>query len=286
MPVSSLRRVSVTAAAATFVGLGALAATPAQAASAELSYTCTLFSLPPGIELPDLSEAERQGLRDAVEGDVEGLEALLEEVDFVEVPGLKLTASFDSAIDAPTAPVGTEIELSPVQTRITLPTATAAALGELNLPVAMGGSYLVAGFDESGAERDVLTEFEGFAAGDGTFSATGEGEAESYVLEEAGQHTYLAGDLFVVLSDPQENFAYLECTLDEGQDSTIDVITARAATTTPPAPAPAPVRPEVVQTDAAQPTSPSWLPLAAAGAGSVLVLGAASHVRRRRVVRD
>lgn len=285
MPSSVLRRLCLGAFSAS-ASLALVA--PAQAASSELTYTCTLFSLPAGLDVGDLGAEGQQLLESAEKGEVDPGALAAEIPELVEVEGLKVTASFDSAIkDGATATVGSTVQLAPVSTTIQFPAATVAALGDLDLDVAFGGSYLYAGIDETGAERDVETEFESLELVDGTLTATGEGDAEPFTLRQPGDHTFVAGDLEIILLDESEtSFVVLECSLDEGQDATIDVVTAKAAATTaPPAPAPGPVRPDVVQTDAAQPASPSTLPLLAAGAGSVVVLGAASHLLRRRAAR-
>lgn len=289
MPVTTLRRASVTAAAAAFAGLGAFAATPAHAVSAELTYTCSAFTIPEEIDPEALPEAARDAIEKAQEGDLSQLEDLqdmegLEDLPIDEIEDLVVTAVFDSAIpNGATTTPGSSVDLSPLSTTITLPPETVAALTDIELATAEAGAVLYAGIEETGADREAYFEFEDVTLTGGQAELNGTGDAEAFKANAPGTFTYAAGDLDVFIGDPDGPFTVLECTLDEGQETAIDVITAKAAATTPPPPAP--VRPDVVQTDAAQATSPTWLPLAATGVGSVLVLGAASRLTRRRADR-
>ncbi len=293
MPVTTLRRASVTAAAATFAGLGALAVAPAHAVSAELTYTCSAFTVSEEIDPEGLPEAAREAIERAQEGDLSGLEDLqglegLEDLPIEEIEDLVVTAVFDSAIaNGATTTPGSTVALSPLTTTITLAPETVAALTDIDLATAEAGAVLYSGIEETGAEREAYFEFEDVSVTGGRAELKGTGDAEAFKANAPGTFTYAGGDLDVFIGDPQGPFTVLECTLDEGQDATIDVITAKAAPTTPPTTPPTgPVRPDVVQTDAAQPTSPTWLPLAATGVGSVLVLGAASRLTRRSAHRD
>lgn len=296
MPTSTLRRASATAAAAAFAGLGVLAAAPAHAQSAELTYTCSLFVITEAIDLELLPDAAAEAITKAKEGDLSGLQDLeaiagLAAADLPAdlVEGLPVTAAFDSAIaDGATTAVGSTVALSPLDAAITLPPETVAALTGISLDAALAAGVLYAGIDETETDRDAFFDFDEVAVEDGQISLLGTGDAESFTATQAGTHSYVGGDMDVLVGDPVGAFAVLQCTLDDGQDSTIDVITAKAAVPTPtPTPSPtqpAPVRPDVVQTDAAQPTSPTWLPLVGAGAGSILAVAGASHLLRRRAV--
>lgn len=276
----------VGAAAAALTGLAVLAAAPAGAESASLDYTCSVFSLTVDLPVGELPEDILAPLEDALAGGLDTLEDLdLADLPLDEVGDLPITAVFDSAIgDGATTTVGSTVALSPLTTTITLPPETVAALTGIDLPVATGGLLLSAGIDETGTDREALFDFEQVSLTDGRLTLSGGGEADSFTAQTAGDHTYVAGDLQLILLDPEDGFAAIECTLDEGQDSAIDQITAKAGTSAPaPTPtttAPAPVRPVVVQTDAAQPTSPTWLPFAAAGASSIVLVGGLTLTRR------
>ncbi|MEO7268559.1 MAG: hypothetical protein ABIW49_05050 [Knoellia sp.] len=280
---------AATAATAALSGLTLLASAPAHAESASLDYTCSAFLIP--ADLPgDLSDGARKAIEKAKGGDtsaLKALEALEDEPPFDEIPDLAVTAVFDSAIgDDAEVRVGSTVELAPLTTTITFPAATVtAALADIDLPTAEAEAFLDARIEELGQSHEALFEFDEFGGGDGSFTATGTGEADSFKAAKAGAYTYSAGDLEAFVGDPEGAFTYFQCTPDEDQDLTIDQVTAKAASTTPTPTPSGPVRPDVVQTDAAQPTSPTWLPLAAAGAGSILILGAASQVARRRGTR-
>jgi len=297
MATSTLGRVGVTTAVA-LAGLGVFAVAPAQAQSAELDYTCSLLTLDGDIDPDQLPEEARKALELAQEGDLSGIEGLdaieglQDALPLEEIGNLAVTAVFDSAIaDDATTPVGSTVKLSPLKATVTLLPETVAALTGIDIESALAGAVLYAGIDETGKDREAFFEFDDIALDDGRLNLSGTGDAQSFKVRETGTHTYVAGDLEIFLADSESTFTMLECTLDEDQDATIDQITAQAApTTTPPpattAPTPTPVRPSVVQTDAAQPTSPTWLPLAAVATGSILVLGAGSHLLRRRALRD
>ncbi|EAQ00385.1 hypothetical protein JNB_09439 [Janibacter sp. HTCC2649] len=291
MPALTLRTLgAATAATAALSGLSFLATAPAHAESGSLDYTCTATLVPADLPAGELSDTARKAIEKARGGDtsaLKALEALADELPFEEIPDLAVTAVFDSAIgDDAVVPVGSTVELSPLTTTITFPAATVtAALADIDLPTAQALALLDAGIEEDGQSREAIFDFDKFGGGDGSFTATGTGEAESFKAAKAGAYTYAAGDLLAFVGDPEGPFTSFECTPAEDQDLTIDQVTAQAATTTPTPTPSGPVRPDVVQTDAAQPTSPTWLPLAAAGAGSILILGAASQVARRRGTR-
>lgn len=276
---------------------GALAATaalaisvPAHAASDEIAYTCTLYALPFGIEVDELDTEEQELLRSATEGEV-APEALAEEIpEFVEIEGLTATASFDSVIkDGATAAAGTRVELSPVAGAVTLGADVTDELVALGITEGEAGALLFAGIEETGVESDTEFYFDSVSVPkSGAFTLKdSDGFAESFRVNAPGTFTYTAGDLSVYISTGDEesgSFAALECVADDDQELAIDQVTVKAAATPTPT-TPGPVRPDVVQTDAAQPTAPSWLPLAAAGTGSILVLGASSALLRRRGAR-
>lgn len=290
MTSAALRRVCFSALAAT----AALTLAPAaQAASDDIAYTCTLFSLPVDIELEDLSPDERQMLKSVEEGDVDAGEAAEEIPEFVEIEGLKATAAFDSAIeDGATAAVGSRVELEPVEATLTIGDDVADELRTLGITEGIAGAGLLARIEETDAFRETDFFFESLSVpASGGFTLTSdEGYAESFRVNAAGTFTYEAGDLGVFFgTDDEESgaFAALECAPDDDQDLSIDQVVAPGAATPTPTPTPtptttpsAPVRPDVVQTDAAQPTSPSWLPLAAAGAGSFILVGGLTLTRR------
>ncbi|KGN40162.1 hypothetical protein [Knoellia aerolata] len=288
MPAPTLRRVAVTAATAALTGLGVVAVGPAHAASAELAYTCTLFSFEDGVEVDDLDADDRALLESAKEGDVPLAELEAEIPGLVEIPGLEATATFDSAIeDGATARAGSTVELEPVAASFTLSPEIGAELRALGITEGEAGAMLFAGIEETGLERDTEFYFDTVSipeSGPLTLS-TEDGFAEDFRVNAPGTFTYVAGEveLFIAVEDEESIlFAGLTCTPDEDQDLTIDQVVAAAAPTPTPTPtAPGPVRPDVVQTDAAQPTSPAWLPVASLGLGSILVVGAASRLRRR-----
>ena len=292
MTATPLRRATVTAAAATLAGLGLLTATPAHAVSDELSYTCSLFALPDGFPIEDLGTEERRLLDSAKEGELAPEELAAEIPEIIELDGLKATATFDSAIeDGARVVAGTSVELEPVSGTFTLSPEIGDALRELEIPDAVGGAFVFTSIEETGLERGVEFYFDSVtipASGEVTLSSE-DGFTEAFRAHAPGTYTYVAGDfdLFVGTEEGETAaFAGISCVLDEDQDPTIDQVVATAASTPTPTPTPTtppagPVRPDVVQTDVAQPTSPTWLPLAATGVGSVLVLGAASRLTRR-----
>lgn len=327
--VTLVRRVCVGTVAAGIAGLTALTlAGPASAASADLDYTCALFSIdiPGGIDPEDLEDelteeldngqslkdAARKAIPQAPEGDTapEGkaapsvaaaptdAPAASDVPDAPDAPDddldegpwsditpiaedLPLSARFDTAIaDGATTPVGKNVSLEPATARFTVSPELATELSALSVGEGLGGAFLYGGVVESEQEIGIEFDIDDFTLGDGdlTLDGTSAFADDDLAVTKAGTYTYAAGDVDAFFID-EENLSVvgLECALDEGQDATVDQVTAKAA----PAPAPTPVRPNVVQTDAAQPTSPAWLPLTAAGLGSILVLGAASVTARR-----
>ncbi|WP_404382110.1 hypothetical protein LL946_15215 [Knoellia locipacati] len=287
MLAPNLRRASVATATMTLAGLGFLTTAPVHAASAELDFTCTLFGFPELPEGTELGAEERRMLDAAREGEA-SLDALADEIpEVIEIPGLKLSASFDSAIaDGATTTAPSTVQLEPVKGAIVLSAEAVAEIRKLGLTEGVAGALLLAGIEETGADSETDFFFDAVSlpeSGSLTLS-TDDGYAEPFRANAAGTFTYVAGDMELFIASEDEEsvmFAGFSCVPDEGQDLTIDQIVATGAPTTTPTPtpsAPGPVRPDVVQTDAAQPTSPTWLPLTAAGIGSVLLFGAASQL--------
>lgn len=203
---------------------------------------------------------------------------------------LPLTARFDTAIaDGATTPLGKDVSLEPASARFTLSTELTDELGALSIGTGLGGAYVYGGVVESDQPIGIEFDLDTFGLGKGpvTLDGTSSFADEEVAVTKAGTYTYAAGDLdFFFIDEETLTVAGLECTLDEGQDPTVDQVTAKAATTPTTPTTPAPERPVVVQTDAAQPTSPSWLPLTAAGLASILVLGGATRFATRRAARD
>jgi hypothetical protein len=251
----------LTARAAARVGLvggaallaAALTVTSAQAASADLSYSC------------DFGFDTTEGTGSA-------------------------TASFDSAIgDDVVVKIGDKVSLDPFTGSVTLPDEFTALLRQNDQTSIQGGGITFTLIDETGDEYDVFLEFgpeEVPSEGPMALSLTGEGG--DVTPKVAGTHTLVAGDfiLFVDTGDGGPDVG-MGCTLTDEGDISIDAFQATAAATPTVTitaePTTSPVRPVVVQTDFAGGDRSSALPLVlgggllAAGTGAV----AASRARVR-----
>lgn len=246
--------------------LAAVAGTaPAQAKSGDMSYQCAIVPLHGNYNSEGTYTGPGEPLSDPQ----------------------PMTARFDSPLeDGAKVRVGTELQIAPVKGSYTLSPALVKDLLDYagDTPARGTASVAMTGMlDNARLNIDLAWEDMPYALAAGspaTLTGTGapsEGDPTSFEVRE-GAHEFRADDLFVALRLGDDLSAYLACTPQRGTSTLIDRITGVAATSTT---APAPARPSVVQTDAAQPTSPSWVPLAA-GAGSILVLGAASVTARRR----
>ena len=287
----------LTARAATRAGLvggaalfaAALTLSPAQAASADLSYEC---------------------------------EFLTANSD-TTTPAGPATASFDSGIGTGlVVPVGTEVSIDPFTGSVTLPDAFTARLREQALASIDGGGLTLTLIDETQDPYLVELTFgpeDVPAAGPMTIHVTGQGDP--IVASQAGTNTLVASDFLLAVDPgplgsvptssptatvptgpptsptptsspaPSGPAAPLDlaigCTLVDEGDITIDSFEATAAptpTVTVTATA-SPVRPVVVQTDFAGDGGPSALPLVLGGAllvgvGAVATGRARSSSRR------
>ena len=234
----------------------ALTVTSAQAASADLTYSC-----------------------DFGFGDAEGSGSA--------------TASFDSAIgDDVVVEVGEDVSLDPFTGSVTLPDAFTTLLRQNELASIQGGGITFTLIDETGDEYDVFFDFgPEDVPGEGPMTLTLAGEGGEVTPEVAGTHTLVAGD-FVLFVDTGEEGpdVGMGCELTDEGDITIDSFEATAsattAPTTPPTESAAPVRPVVVQTDFAGEDRSTALPLAlgggllAAGTGAVATGRARAASRR------
>ena len=290
----------LTARAATRAGLvggaalfaAALTLSPAQAASADLSYEC------------DFLTANSD----------------------TTTPAGPATASFDSGIGTGlVVPVGTEVSIDPFTGSVTLPDAFTARLREQALASIDGGGLTLTLIDETQDPYLVELTFgpeDVPAAGPMTIHVTGQGDP--IVASQAGTNTLVASDFLLAVdpgplgsvptssptatvpTDPPPSptpnpptspapasspapsgpAAPLElaigCTLVDEGDIAIDSFEATAAptpTVTVTATA-SPVRPVVVQTDFAGDGGPSALPLVLGGA-LVVGVGAVATGRAR-----
>ena len=282
----------LTARAATRAGLvggaalfaAALTLSPAQAASADLSYEC---------------------------------EFLTANSD-TTTPAGPATASFDSGIGTGlVVPVGTEVSIDPFTGSVTLPDAFTARLREQALASIDGGGLTLTLIDETQDPYLVELTFgpeDVPAAGPMTIHVTGQGDP--IVASQAGTNTLVASDFLLAVDPgplgsvptssptatvptgpptsptptsspaPSGPAAPLDlaigCTLVDEGDITIDSFEATAAptpTVTVTATA-SPVRPVVVQTDFAGDGGPSALPLVLGGA-LVVGVGAVATGRAR-----
>ena len=196
------------------------------------------------------------------------------------------TASFDSAIgDDVVVEVGEELSLDPFTGSVTLPDGFTALLRQNELSSIEGGGVTYTLVDETGEEYDVFLDFgpEDVPA-DGAMTLTLDGEGGDVSAKEAGTQTLLAGD-FILFVDTGENGpdVGMGCKLTDEGDTTIDSFEAVAATspTTAPAESADPVRPVVVQTDFAGEDSSTALPLVLGGGLLAVGTGAVATGRAR-----
>ena len=227
----------------------ALTVTSAQAASADLTYSC------------DYGFDDTQGTATA-------------------------TASFDSAIgDDVVVEVGERVSLDPFTGSVTLPDEFTALLRQNELASIEGGGITFTLIDETGDEYDVFLDFgpEEVPA-EGPMTLTLDGEGGDVTPKEAGTHTLVAGD-FILFVDTGENGpdVGMGCKLTDEGDTTIDSFEAVAATspTTAPAESADPVRPVVVQTDFAGEDRSTALPLVLGGGLLAVGTGAVATGRAR-----
>ena len=281
----------LTARAATRAGLvggaalfaAALTLSPAQAASADLSYECEFLT-----------------------------------TSDTTTPAGPATASFDSGIGTGlVVPVGTEVSIDPFTGSVTLPDAFTARLRDQALASIDGGGLTLTLIDETQDPYLVELTFgpeDVPAAGPMTIHVTGQGDP--IVASQAGTNTLVASDFLLAVDPgplgsvptssptatvptgpptsptptsspaPSGPAAPLDlaigCTLVDEGDITIDSFEATAAptpTVTVTATA-SPVRPVVVQTDFAGDGGPSALPLVLGGA-LVVGVGAVATGRAR-----
>jgi hypothetical protein len=269
----------LTARAATRAGLvggaalfaAALTLSPAQAASADLAYSC------------DYTYDTTDGTGPA-------------------------TASFDSGIgDGVVVPAGTEVSIDPFTGSVTLPDGFTALLRQHGLESVDGGGITLTLIDETQEPYFVDLTFNTQqvpADGPMTIDVTGQGDP---VIAEAGTNTLVASDFLLVVDPgagappattpppspgpsvpPDPIDVSMLCTLTDEGDITIDSFEATAAptptvtTTVTATPTASPVRPVVVQTDFAGENRSSALPLVLGGALAAGGVGAVATGRARR----
>lgn len=247
---SSLARLTLgTVAASAALGL---AAVPAQAASGSVGYTCSIVSF----------HSEPEGPTD----------------------GFAMTAKFDSAIeDGVKVPVGTTVRLSQVPGQFTFSAPLVAAMRDLGVPAGMADatmdSYFMQGLEKS---PTTYTEME-FDFSGGAATIHGPGKAAAYTVRTEGAHTFAAGKVAFKLSH-RDGFALgtITCEVAEGEEPAIDAVfgVAAAPTPTPTVTTGGPLRPEVVQTDAAQPSNDAGMPSALVAGAALLALSGAAGARR------
>ncbi|HET7820062.1 MAG TPA: hypothetical protein VFL10_00940 [Ornithinibacter sp.] len=227
----------------------ALTVTSAQAASADLTYSC------------DYGFDDAQGTATA-------------------------TASFDSAIgDDVVVEVGEGVSLDPFTGSVTLPDEFTALLRQNELSSIEGGGITFTLIDETGDEYDVFFDFgPEDVPGEGPMTLSLVGEGGDVTPKEAGTHTLVAGD-FVLFVDTGETGpdVGMGCELTDEGDTTIDSFEAVAATspTTAPSTSTDPVRPVVVQTDFAGEDRSTALPLVLGGGLLAVGTGAVATGRVR-----
>ncbi len=288
----------LTARAATRAGLvggaalfaAALTLSPAQAASADLSYSCNFA------------------------------------YDTTEGTG-SATASFDSGIGKGlVVPVGTKVSIDPFTGSVTFPDGFTDLLRQHELTSVQGGALTLTFIEETGDPYLVeLTFGPQDVPGEGPMTVDLTGTGDKIDVQEPGTHTLVAGDFILGLdlpvappatstptststatatstatvtsstgvptspapsADPGPAApidAFMDCTLTDEGDPAIDAFEATAAptptlTTTVTA---SPVRPVVVQTDFAGNDRSSALPLVLGGAVMVGGIGAVATSRAR-----
>ena len=256
----------------------ALTLSPAQAASADLSYSCDFG------------------------------------YDTTEDSG-PATASFDSGIGKGlVVPVGTKVSLDPFTGSVTLPDGFTDLLRQNQLTSIQGGGITFTLIEETGDENDVFFEFgDTEVPAEGSMTVAFAGSAGKVTAKTAGTNTLVASDFLLVLdlgpvgavptstqtatvpsgpptspapSDPTAPLdAGMFCTLVDEGDITIDAFQATAAppptVTVTVQPTASPVRPVVVQTDFAGHDRASTFPLVLGGALLVGGIGAAATGRGR-----
>ena len=251
----------LTARAATRAGLvggaalvaAALTLSPAQAASADLAYSC------------DFTYDTTDGTGPA-------------------------TASFDSGIgDGVVVPAGTEVSIDPFTGSVTFPDDFTAQLRQHDLASIDGGGITLTLIDETQEPYFVDLTFDPQdvpAEGPMTIDVTGQGDP---VIAEAGTNTLVASDFLLVVDTGADGpDVSMLCTLTDEGDITIDTFEATAAptptvtTTVTATPTASPVRPVVVQTDFAAENRSSALPLVLGGALAAGGVGAVATGRARR----
>jgi hypothetical protein len=227
----------------------ALTVTSAQAASADLSYSC------------DFGFDDAQGTGTA-------------------------TASFDSAIgDDVVVEVGDDVSLDPFTGSVTLPDEFTDLLRQNELGSIQGGGITFTLIDETGDEYDVFVDFgPEVVPGEGPMTLILTGEGGEVTPKVAGTHTLVAGD-FILFVDTGENGpdVGMGCKLTDEGDTTIDSFEAVAASspTTAPVESADPVRPVVVQTDFAGEDRSTALPLVLGGGLLAVGTGAVAAGRAR-----
>ncbi|KGN33991.1 hypothetical protein N802_09165 [Knoellia sinensis KCTC 19936] len=216
----------------TAVALGGTAATPAQAASGSVGYTCSITSF----------HGENVG----------------------QSEGYAMSARFDSAIeDGVKVPVGTSVRLSQVPSQFVLSAPLVKAMRDRGVAEGMTDARMDSYFMQ-GLEKAPITYTEmAFDFRGGAATVLGPGKAAAYAVRTVGPHTLAAGKIHMDLSH-RDGFALgtITCQLAEGQEPAIDaVFGVKAAGAATPAPTTAPSRPSVVQTDAGHLPDDSGMPV-------------------------
>ncbi len=252
----------------------ALTLSPAQAASADLSYSCDFLS-------------------DTL------------------APAGPATASFDSAIGKGlVVPVGAKVSLDPFTGSVTLPDAFTDLLRQNQLNSVQGGGITLTLLEESGDEYFVdLTFGDTAVPAQGPMTVELAGQGGQVTAKTAGTNTLVASDFLLAVdpgpmgsaptstptatvpsgtptspapsAPPAPVDLVIGCTLVDEGDITIDSFEATAAPTPTVTVTASPVRPVVVQTDFAGNDRSSALPLVLGGALMVGGVGAVATGRAR-----
>ncbi len=239
--------------AALALGLVALTATSASADSGPVEYSCEF-----GVGDPEGPGEEGSGTA---------------------------TASFDTAVpDGLVVDVGDQVTLNPFTGTVTFPEAFVTMLRDAGLTSLEGGGEAFLFVD--GGEGEL---YAAFPWGPVAVPAEGpltvellEGDAESYRVQDAGAHRILmSGFAFWVETGEEEPVAWMFCGSDD--EVVVDTFQARQATAVPvptvTVTTAAPVRPVLVQTDAAQGDDrAAGAPVL--GAGALVLLATAVGLRR------